>query len=329
MQVSVVIPVYNAARFVSQAVESALQQQETGEVILVEDGSPDNDWEVCQHLASTHKKVRLLRHPNGENRGPCASRNLGMRNSACEYIAFLDADDFYLPGRFTVAEDVFSADPTCEGVYEAIGMHVEDQVGLDRWNRARRPPHELHTMTARVEPEALCDTLITGRTGEFSMDGLVLKRTVLSKSGYMAEQLRIHEDTEFIIRLAMVARLVPGRLDEPVAMWRVHGHNRISAPRPAGEKYRDRVLSLMSIYRWSKARSYTEKERRILDKIVLLTCNNTSYDTLLTRLMPTSTMRRALRITRLLGYPEVIAELASAGRLTLGSLYRILVYMRV
>jgi glycosyltransferase involved in cell wall biosynthesis len=81
MQVSVITPVYNAASFVTQAVESALQQPETAEVLIIEDGSPDNSLEVCQELAKKYEKVKLLRHPNGENRGAGASRNLGMRNA--------------------------------------------------------------------------------------------------------------------------------------------------------------------------------------------------------------------------------------------------------
>jgi glycosyltransferase involved in cell wall biosynthesis len=324
MHVSVIMPVYNAASFVSQAVESALQQPETGEVILVEDGSSDNGWEVCRHLASRHERVHLFRHANGENRGPNASRNLAMRNSSCEFISFLDADDYYLPGRFTVAKDIFRSDPACEGVYEAIGRYVEDHVGLERWKRAELNPTELHTMTKRVEPEVLCDALISGRYCDFSVDGLVLKRAVLQKSGYMDERLRMHEDTEFLIRVAIVARLVPGRLDEPVAMWRIHDHNHISAPRSAGQVYQDKIVLWMSVYNWCKARSYTEKQQRILDRVLLWTQSYAACDTHLTRVVRSATARRAIRLTRLLGYPRVIAELAASGKLLPWSMWGIL-----
>ncbi len=59
---SVIIPVYNAAAYVRHAVESALAQPETAEVILIEDGSPDNALEICENLASEFEKVKLLRH---------------------------------------------------------------------------------------------------------------------------------------------------------------------------------------------------------------------------------------------------------------------------
>jgi glycosyltransferase involved in cell wall biosynthesis len=324
MKVSVVVPVYNAASYVSQAVESALQQPETGEVILVEDGSPDNGWEVCQRLASRQEKVRLFRHPNGENRGAGASRNLGMRNSSCEFISFLDADDYYLPGRFSKAREIFAVDADCDGVYEAVGMHVEDDVGLERWRQANKPPEELHTMTQRVEPEALWGALISGVHGHFHLDGFVLRAGALRKIGYMAEPLRLHQDTEFIIRAAMTARLVPGRLDEPVARWRVHGHNRISAPRTAGQKYHDQMLLWMTLYHWCKERSRTDDKQRILDKVLSLTMRSIHYDVHLTRLMPLTTVKRAMRLTRLLGYPKVVAYLAASGKLYPWSLWRTL-----
>lgn len=141
--VSVIIPVYNAAAFVSQAVESALAQPETAEVLLIEDGSPDNALEVCEELASKFEKVKLLRHPNGENRGAGASRNLGMKNVKFDYIAFLDSDDYYLPGRFSVASKVFRLDPACEGIYEAVAMQIESVEGMDRWQAAGKSDRQL------------------------------------------------------------------------------------------------------------------------------------------------------------------------------------------
>ena len=65
MNISVIIPVYNAAKFVEEAVESALAQPETSEVILVEDGSPDNSFEVCRALTEKYPKVTLMQHPGG------------------------------------------------------------------------------------------------------------------------------------------------------------------------------------------------------------------------------------------------------------------------
>ncbi len=121
-KVSVIIPVYNAEPFLEKAVKSALEQLQTGEIILVEDAPPDNCYTICQRLESEHHKVKLYTHPNRANRGAGASRNLGIQMASCPYIAFLDADDYYLPIRFLKTEEVFSINPKIDGVYEACGF---------------------------------------------------------------------------------------------------------------------------------------------------------------------------------------------------------------
>ena len=100
MKVSVIIPVFNAEKFIRKAVESVLDQSETGEILLIEDTSPDNSLKICQELEEKHDRVRLLRHDDLLNHGAGATRNLGIRNAKFDYVAFLDADDFYLKGRF-------------------------------------------------------------------------------------------------------------------------------------------------------------------------------------------------------------------------------------
>src|SRR5664280_852453 len=140
MLVSVIVPVYNAEKFVHDAVASALQQPETGEVILVEDGSTDGSLRVCKELAEKYEKVFLYQHPDGINLGAGTSRNLGIQESNCEYIAFLDADDLYLPGRFSSAREIFKTEPSIDGVYEALGEYVENEAARERWLASKSHP---------------------------------------------------------------------------------------------------------------------------------------------------------------------------------------------
>ena len=251
MQVSVIIPVYNAASFVTQAVESALQQPEVAEVILVEDGSTDGSLKVCEELAEKYEKVFLYRHPGGINLGAGASRNRGIRESNCEYIAFLDADDLYLPDRFSSAREIFKADPFIDGVYEALGVYVENEAALERWlAKTIQPLGELTTMSVRVAPEQLYKELVNGRYGYFSLDCVTVKRNVFTRTGLFNERLRLHQDTDMIWKMAAVARLLPGKLDEPVALRRIHENNRISAQRPASEIYRNNMLLFEEAWSW-------------------------------------------------------------------------------
>lgn len=267
-EVSVIIPVYYAATFVTQAVESALMQPETAEVILIEDGSPDNSLEVCQGLVGKLNKVHLLRHPDGRNLGAGASRNLGMRNAQYEYIAFLDADDYFLPGRFVITKEIFAQNHDCAGVYEAIGTHIEDELSMQRWKESNEMQGELITMSEIVPPEELLEKLVLSLAGYFSPNGLVIKRSLLNVTGYMDESLRLHQDNEFIFRCAAVSRLLPGRLDEPVAIRRVHAENRITAPRSQKQKKKDRLKMWKVTYRWFRENSTREKRNLIVKAII-------------------------------------------------------------
>jgi glycosyltransferase involved in cell wall biosynthesis len=92
--VSVIIPAYQAARHISETIDSVLRQTFTRyEIIVVNDGSPDTD-ELERVLASYGDRVVYIKQPNS---GPASARNTGIRASRGEYVAFLDSDDIYLP----------------------------------------------------------------------------------------------------------------------------------------------------------------------------------------------------------------------------------------
>src|SRR5277367_2362464 len=93
-QVSVVIPAYNAAAYNAGTLDSVFAQTFADfEVVLVNDGSPDTDA-LEQELKPYLTRIRYFKQAN---RGPSAARNLGIREAKGMYVAFLDADDFWLP----------------------------------------------------------------------------------------------------------------------------------------------------------------------------------------------------------------------------------------
>lgn len=232
MRVSVVIPVYNAGEFVEKAVISALEQEETFEVLLIEDHSPDNSLEVCTLLAKKYDKVKLYQHPDKGNHGAAATRNLGIVNAQCEHIAFLDADDFYLPGRFKRAKDIFKSDNSVDGVYEAISSFFYSEEAekkfIARMKKVKRDKAQLliTTIDEAISPEALCGVLIQGKRGWFHFNGVTLRRSVIERAGLLDESMIWNEDNEFFYRLAYYGRLMPGNLEEPVAVRGVHDTNR-------------------------------------------------------------------------------------------------------
>lgn len=227
--VSVVIPVYNAAAYVRKAVESAVNLREVGEVVLVEDASPDNALVICMQLQNEYPKVQLYRHPNGENRGAGASRNLGISKSTCPFIAFLDADDYYLPHRFKEDQRILTSKPEVDGVYSPVGVHYYTDDAAAKFAKAHLVKQEElsnYSTYLRTGDGPIYWRLIQGRHGFCHTDGITIRKLVLEKTGLFNVQLRLHQDTDLWIRIAYHGNLVEGA-HEPVAIRGVHSENRI------------------------------------------------------------------------------------------------------
>jgi glycosyltransferase involved in cell wall biosynthesis len=116
--ISIIIPAYNAERFIGRTLSSALNQTfKDIEVIVVNDGSTDKTQFIAEKFAVSDKRVRLL---NTMNRGVAMARNFGIENARGAYVAFLDADDLWHPTKIERQFKALSAhvsDPTWAGVY--------------------------------------------------------------------------------------------------------------------------------------------------------------------------------------------------------------------
>ena len=228
-QVSVITPVYNAAGMVTRAVESAAKLPNVGEVILIEDGSPDGAVDVCRKLAETYDNVTLLQHPNGENRGAGASRNLGLAHAKYPFIAFLDADDWYLHNRFDADREILLNNSDIDGVYNALSNHYESEQLRQMWLDQGRP--ELLTFTSPPTPEELPLVLLHAHPtikGEFSTDTITVRREIFERVGTFHTELRLQQDTHLWKRMSAFGRLAPGNLTEPVCIRGVHPDNRMT-----------------------------------------------------------------------------------------------------
>jgi glycosyltransferase involved in cell wall biosynthesis len=105
--VSVIIPVYNAEQYITATVQSVLAQTYSNiELLIVNDGSSDRSIEICQEFQDN--RIRILQQ---QNRGPSAARNLGIRHATGEFIAFLDADDLWLPEKLEKHIDHLNQSP--------------------------------------------------------------------------------------------------------------------------------------------------------------------------------------------------------------------------
>lgn len=117
--VSVIMIFYNAEKFIHEAIESVLSQTYPHwELVLVDDGSSDGSTEIARAYAQRHPdQILYVEHPHHRNLGMSSSRNLGIESSRGEYIAFLDADDVYLPQKLEKQVALLASQPQAGMVY--------------------------------------------------------------------------------------------------------------------------------------------------------------------------------------------------------------------
>lgn len=208
-QVSVVIPTYNHAHFVGEAIQSVLNQDyHDYEIIVIDDGSKDNTREV---VAQFGNRVRYIWQ---ENKGLSGARNTGIGAARGSYIALLDADDCWLPGFLSTLVARLEADPELAAVHSGF-FFVDGQGDL--------LPQQ---GTATVPDDKMYDRLLDG---EFFVPAAVLtRRCCFERLGLFDETLRASEDWDMWLRVAREFRFAG--LSQPLLNYRMHGKNMSADP---------------------------------------------------------------------------------------------------
>jgi glycosyltransferase involved in cell wall biosynthesis len=202
----VVVPAYNAARTAGQAISSALGQTLSDlEVIVVDDGSTDSTSNVVDTL--TDPRVRLISQANA---GAGAARNAGIEAARGRWVAFLDADDLWLPTKLETQLDVVRASPGAMAAQSSV-YFVDDHLRFLSVERCSR------------SHDGLLDVLRFKNTPA-APSTLVADRGLLAEIGGFDDSLVILEDWDLMIKLARYGKLVS--VEEPLALYRVHPGNR-------------------------------------------------------------------------------------------------------
>lgn len=97
MKLSVIIPAYNAEKYIARCIESVLTNNSAEEVIVVDDGSEDGTAALVLGMAEKDKRIKLIAQ---DNAGPSIARRSGLNSSVCEYVAFIDSDDYLDAGAY-------------------------------------------------------------------------------------------------------------------------------------------------------------------------------------------------------------------------------------
>ena len=239
--ISVVIPCYNAERYIAATIESVLAQQYPGlELIVVDDGSKDGSVDL---LRRQFPQVRVERQANA---GVAAARNCGIALAGGDYIAFVDADDIWLPGKLAATLALIEATPGCRMGYTAwqVWPSTDPRPGeaeLAALAAAAGDTARWRGASGWIYPELLLDCVVWTST-------VLARRSLFDEVGVFDTGLRVGEDYDLWLRLSRVTPIV--RVAWPYALYRIHPAS-ITRTVPTAN-YRARVIG-SALARWGAA----------------------------------------------------------------------------
>ncbi len=248
-RVSVVVPLYNHARYVAEAVRSALAQGPVlREVVVVDDGSTDGSAEILLAACGDDARLVLWSQPN---RGAHAAINAGLLRATGEVLAVLNSDDVYAPGRLDRLVAALDADP--EADLAATGLGFVDGDGSPIGN----PWYEEALAFHRASGD-LGAALVNGNF-VMTTSNLAFRRGLLDRIGLFAP-LRYAHDLDFLLRALAHGRRFALLLDEPLLSYRVHAANTIKEEHgavrlewaAAAAAYLDALLASPAPVDWAK-----------------------------------------------------------------------------
>lgn len=193
--VSIVIPMFNSAEWITDTLDSVLRQSyppEELELLVLDDGSTDDSVALAREFLSDHSMSGAL-IPSDRNRGVGSTRNAGWRRARGEWIQFLDSDDLLGPSKIDVQARVAVQSPSDVAVVFSRWQHLELREG--RWQPAAP------IVSPAVEDEtvvSILEDLYFGYVGP-----TLMRRSVLEAVGGFDESLTLGEDLDLMLRIAL------------------------------------------------------------------------------------------------------------------------------
>ncbi len=229
VKVSVIIPCYNAEKYISETLESVFNQTfKDYEVLLIDDGSTDNSLSLVREQYGG--RVRIFTQ---KNKGVAAARNVGLAQSVGEYLSFLDADDIWLPEKLELQTQFLDVNKEVDLVYSDT-YEFNDAKGVfpKTWFQKRKH------FTGSVFKEIFIANFIPTLT-------VTIRKTCLLDSGYFDEDLDLLgcEDGNLWMRIALNHKI--GCLEKPLGKYRINpgglSHRRVEINK-GGIKSHQRIL---------------------------------------------------------------------------------------
>lgn len=207
------MPCYNHARFVVESASAILgQTYDDLELIIIDDCSTDNSWELIRRLAAGDQRVRPIKHEH--NQGASKSRNDGLHLAIGEFVGFCDADDIWERNKLEVQINLLQKDPDFDVAY--CDATIIDEHGKPTGARFSEcfPPK-------KADSGWLFKELVTRNF--INMQTVVMRKECVQKAGYFDENIKWVEDWRYWIKVSNVHRFLYSQ--EPLAKYRVHSQS--------------------------------------------------------------------------------------------------------
>jgi glycosyltransferase involved in cell wall biosynthesis len=207
-RLSVILPAYNVARYLRDAIASVQAQTLADfELIVVDDGSTDATPTVLREIAAHEPRLRLLSRPNT---GIVGALNDALALCTAPYVARMDGDDLCAPDRFEAQLAFLEANPQVL----LVGSDVEFVDAHNARLKTYRPPHDA---------TAIRDALLAGNSGALIHPAIMGPRRSWTETGGYRERYKFVEDYDLFLR---VSRLGPlANLDRPLLRYRIHAQS--------------------------------------------------------------------------------------------------------
>ena len=238
---SVVVPLYNHAAYIAEAVQSILAQGAIlKELVVLDDGSTDGSADVMEQLARQDGRIRFERQ---SNQGAHATLNTALGRCTGDFLAILNSDDVYLPGRLATLVAALQADSAADIAVSSLQFIDGDGAAIE--NGWYRQAVAFHHAGAELGVALL--------NGNFVMttSNLLFRRAALGAVGPFAA-LRYAHDLDWMLRALALGRRI-SLVDRPLLRYRTHGSNTISEDHAAVRAEWAIVASAYLTVLWDRA----------------------------------------------------------------------------
>ena len=247
--VSIIIPAYNAERFIAETIQSVVHQTYTNwELLIIDDGSKDNTAQIVKSFLNDNR----IKYFFQKNSGVSAARNLGMSYSSGNYLAFLDADDLWEKENLEKKIKFLDSNPDSGMVISYMQIIIGDV-------------EKKGAILQGMEGEVLDPLLLWEESSQTAPSNMLVRKEVMAEVGCWDTELSTAADQELFFRIASKYKI--GRIDQVLTNYRVHKKNMHSNIKLLE---RDHILAYKKAYSNRLFRSFWFKQKCFSNMYIIL-----------------------------------------------------------